>query len=87
MLKITLVVISVFFTGCNAQTFQSLSQSFCLSLGGVEDNLSCPGVAERTGDCFPSGSLCDGVQDCSSGIDESMTNLVCGEYFLPVLLH
>ena len=76
MLKISLLVMYLFFGACNAQT------NFCLNLGGVEDNLSCTGVTEGTGICFSSNSLCDGVQDCFSGIDESMTNLVCSKYLL-----
>ena len=85
LFKIALLMMCHFFNGCNSQTFESLSQNFCLNLGtsGIEDNLSCPDVAEQTGTCFPRGALCDGVQNCSSGIDEgdTLATLACGEYF------
>ena len=84
MFSITLLMMCYFFNSCNTETFESLSQNFCLNLGGVEDNLSCPDVSEGMGNCFSRGSLCDGVWDCSSGLDEgeSLMNLMCGEYFI-----
>ena len=85
MFKIALLIMGHFFNGCNTQTFESLSQNFCLNLGtnGVEDNLSCPSIAGHTGNCFPLDSLCDGVRNCPSGIDEgeSLASLVCGKHF------
>ena len=81
--KITVIMLCHFFSACYPQTHEFLSQNFCLSLGGIEDNLSCVESLERTGSCFPRNLLCDGIHHCSSGVDEGniiQQNLICGEH-------
>ena len=81
--KVIILVMSCFLKACYPQTFEMLSQNYCLNLGGIEDNLSCADVAQHTGNCFPRSSLCDGVLDCDDGSDEGIwsVHLHCGEFF------
>lgn len=77
--KIFLLLSTLFRVGHLQATFLSISQNFCLTQGGEDDNLSCSDVTVETGNCFDRSLLCDGTSDCTDGADEgiSLSSLEC----------
>ena len=56
---------------CSPQTFQQISQNFCQTQSGVDDNLSCPEDPDGGVNCFNRDLLCNTVDDCTvSASDE-----------------
>lgn len=86
-----LLLSTIFQVGRPQDTFDSISQHFCLNLSGEDDNLSCPSANVEVGDCFDILLLCDGTDDCDDGADEGVTfaSLEC-KYetsLIPLVLH
>lgn len=84
IVKVLLLLFCLFQICRSQETPDDIGANFCLTRGGMVDNLSCPEVPIEEGQCFNRSLLCNGVSNCTGGEDEGVTDLECKHTYVNV---